>query len=95
MNSRIAELQAKEVIDISSGTRYGTIGDLEIDSETGLVRSVLVFNRSRLLGIWGRKPDFTFPWSAIRRIGADFILVDGAKELRTHRLRGGKGGFVP
>lgn len=77
MICRIAELQYKELVDISDGTRYGFIGDLEVDTETGAIQNIIVYGRSRALGLLGRKNDTVFPWSAIKRIGADLILIDG------------------
>ena len=37
MVCRIAELQYKEVIDISNGTRYGFVEDVELDPERGTI----------------------------------------------------------
>lgn len=78
MTCRIAELQYKEVVDISDGTRYGYIGDLEVDTERGTIESVVIYGRPRLFGLLGREADAVLPWSAIKRIGADLILVEGA-----------------
>jgi len=78
MDCRISELQYKEVVDITDGTRYGYIGDLEVDTETGAVRAVIIAGKSRCLGLLGRQPDAVFPWSSIKRIGADIILVDSS-----------------
>ena len=77
MTCRITELQYKELVDISDGTRYGFIGDMEIDAESGTIKKLIVCGRARLFGLLGREPDVTFPWSAVKRIGADLILVDG------------------
>ena len=77
MTCRITELQYKELVDISDGTRYGFIGDLEIDVETGAIKKLIICGRARAFGLLGRKPDVVFSWSAIKRIGADLILVDG------------------
>lgn len=87
MTCRISELQYKEVVDITDGSRYGFIGDLEIDAESGSVESVVIAGRSRWLGLLGREPDLVFHWSAIKRIGPDIILVDGA-ECASSRPRG-------
>ena len=38
MESRIAELRYKEVISVEDGSRYGYVGDMEVDLETGQVR---------------------------------------------------------
>lgn len=77
MVCRIAELQYKEVIDISSGTRYGFVEDVELDPERGTIESIVVGGRARCLGLLGREPDQVFPWPAIKRFGEDIILVDG------------------
>ena len=88
MKCRISELQDKEVVDISDGARYGCIGDLEIDTEAGRIESLVVCGRTRALGLLGREPDQTFPWSAIRRIGEDIILVEGAVSKSASRKQG-------
>jgi len=40
MACRIAELQYKELVDISDGTRYGFIDDLEIDETNGTIKNI-------------------------------------------------------
>ena len=77
MICRIADLQYKEVIDIADGTRYGFVGDVELDPERGVIQSIVVRGQPRLLGLLGREADAVFPWSAVKRFGADIILVDG------------------
>ena len=77
MVCRIAELQYKEVIDISDGTRYGFVEDVELDPERGAVESIVVAGRPRLFGLLGREPGPVFPWSSVKRFGEDIILVDG------------------
>ena len=78
MICRIAQLQYKEIIDIASGARYGFVSDVELDLDRGAIQSVIVQGRPRLWGLLGREPDTAFPWSAVRRVGEDIILVDGA-----------------
>ncbi len=81
MICRISELQYKEVVDISDGTRYGYIGDVELNCETGAVESVVIAGRTRAFGLLGREADTVFRWTDIKRIGNDIILVesDGQK----------------
>ena len=78
MICRVAQLQYKEVIDIADGTRYGFVGDVELDPDRGSVEGIVVRGRPRLLGLLGREEDVVFPWSAVKRFGEDIILVDGA-----------------
>ena len=87
MICRIADLQYKEVIDITDGTRYGFMGDVELDPERGAIESIVVKGRPRLLGLLGREPDAVFPWSAVKRFGEDIILVDGRAQACRERQR--------
>ena len=75
----ISDLQDKEVVDITDGTRYGFISDVEIDLELGTVTAIVVAGQRRAFGLLGREPDVAFPWSALKRIGSDIILADGGK----------------
>ena len=67
MDTRIAELRYKEVISVEDGTRYGYVGDMEVDLESG---------RRRFFGLLGREEDKVIPWSAVKRFGEDIILVE-------------------
>ena len=81
MICRISELQDKEIVDISDGTRYGYLSDIELDSQQGSLHAIVVAGQRRMLGLLGREPDAAFPWSAIKRIGQDIILLDGGKRI--------------
>ena len=87
METRIAELRYKEVISVEDGARYGYVGDMEVDLETGQVRALVVPGRLRLLalvvpgrrrffGLLGREEDKVIPWGAVKRFGEDIILVE-------------------
>ncbi len=82
MVCRIEELQYKEVIDVSDGTRYGFVHDVELDPDRGSIEAVVVRGRPRLFGLLGREPDEVFPWSCVRRFGDDVILVDGSRRAQ-------------
>ena len=86
MVCRIAELQYKEVIDISDGTRYGFVEDVGLDPDRGAIESIVVGGRARCFGLLGREPDQVFPWPSVKRFGEDIILVEG--KSRTSRERG-------
>ena len=76
MECRLGELCSKELIDIRDGTRYGFVGDLELDPQSGRIRALVVRGRLRLFGLLGREADRTFPWESVRRFGEDIILVE-------------------
>jgi len=66
----------KEVIDIRTGRRLGELVDVEIDDETGRITAIVVPGESKFFGFVGGGPDIVIPWSQIRRIGPDCILVE-------------------
>lgn len=74
---KTSELRAREVINIMDGKRLGIIQDIEIDLETGIVRSISIPGGNRILGVFGRSEDITIPWERIKKIGVDVILVEG------------------
>ena len=76
MECRVSELRYKEIINVSDGSRYGWVGDVEVDLDSGQVRALVVPGRLRLFGLLGREEDQVFPWEAVRRFGADTILVE-------------------
>ena len=82
MEFRIGELCRKEVIDVMDGSRYGYVGDAEIDLETGQVRALVVPGRRRFFGLLGREEDRRIPWSCVRRFGEDIILVQDRPPLQ-------------
>ena len=76
MECRVSELRYKEIINVSDGSRYGWVGDVEVDLDSGQVRALVVPGRLRLFGLLGREEDRVFAWEAVRRFGADTILVE-------------------
>ena len=76
MECRVSELRYKEIINVSDGSRYGWVGDVEVDLDSGQVRALVVPGRLRLFGLLGREEDRVFSWEAVRRFGADTILVE-------------------
>ena len=78
MRTRITELRWKEVIGMGDGSRFGFVEDLEVDVESGRVRSLVLPGRRRLFGLLGREEDRYIPWESVRRFGEDTILVEHA-----------------
>ena len=75
METRIAELRYKEVISVTDGSRFGYVGDMEVDLESGQVRALVVPGRLRLFGLLGREEDTAIAWGKIEKIGTDVLLV--------------------
>ncbi len=87
MDSRIGELRCKEVINVTDGSRYGYVGDAEVDLESGQIQALIVPGRLRLFGLLGREEERVFPWSAVRRFGEDIILVEDGFRSPSRRRR--------
>ena len=89
MEGRVTQLRYKEVIDVSDGSRFGYVEDVEVDWREGKVRALVVPGRLRLFGLLGRGEDVIVPFEAVKRFGEDIILVDsGQIGLRQKRRRG-------
>ncbi len=71
---RFSELAGKEIISIDEGARLGVISetDLVIDTETGMIHSLIVPNR----GTFFRRRTLVIPFHGIKKIGHDLIIVD-------------------
>lgn len=76
MSCRLVELKNKEVINSCDGSRLGFVDDLEVDTQTAKVVTLIVYGRPRWFGLFGRTCDCIIPWSNIVLIGEDTILVD-------------------
>lgn len=87
MNTRMGELRCKEVIGVADGERYGYVGDVEVDLDSGQIKALVVPGRLRWFGLLGRERDRVFPWSAVRRFGEDVVLVEGAPAPPPHGRR--------
>ena len=75
MTCRLDSLRDKEVISVTDGSRFGYVGDMEVDLESGQVRALVVPGRLRLFGLLGREEDTAIPWGDIEKIGTDVLLV--------------------
>ncbi len=76
MNCFITDMHEKEVINLCDGTRLGNVCDVEIDTCTGCLVSVIIYGRSKFFGLFGREDDIKICWNEIKVIGDDTILVD-------------------
>ena len=72
---RIEELRNKQVVCVRSGDLLGYVSDIEIDSLTGKIESVVIFGKPRILGLFGKREDVIIPWDEIEVLGSETILV--------------------
>lgn len=73
---RISDLQSKDVVNVGDGKRLGSIGDLEIDADSGLIQAIVIPGQGKFFGMIGGGQEYIVPWNQIVKIGSDVILVD-------------------
>lgn len=76
---RLSELGEKELINLNNGERLGLIADADIifNPNSGKIISIIIPERRisfKLLGI--DNDGLEIPWSTIRKIGYDMIIVE-------------------
>ena len=76
MSVRLTQLQCKEVICVNDGMRLGFISDVVVEVPDGHICAIVVPGPCKFLGLLGRSDDFVIPWSCIRRIGPEVVLVE-------------------
>lgn len=91
MLCRITDLRYKEVVNVRDGTCLGFVSDVEVDTVTAKVVSLIIYGRCKLFGLFFCEDDTIIQWSDIEVIGEDTILVNMRPEYREHRTK--KGGF--
>ena len=71
-----SELKCREVINICTGERYGTVCDLAFDPCSGEVRAIIVPGAARLFGLLKGREGTAIPFDKIKKLGEDVILVE-------------------
>ncbi len=77
---RLTDLKQKEVINITDGVRYGYVYDLEVNATTGEIINIVVPVTSKMMGLFGKDEEYIIPWSEIKQIGDDIILIDAVNK---------------
>ncbi len=76
MICRITDMHDKEVINICDGMRLGCVDDVEVDTCTAQLVSLVIFGRAKCLGLLGHDDDIVIGWKEIEVIGEQTILVN-------------------
>ncbi len=73
---RLSELARKELVDLEEGNFWGPAGraDLLIDERSGEIKALLLAGKGGLLG-FGYRDEITIPWSGVKKIGGDTIII--------------------
>lgn len=75
MNCSITDLRNKEVINAKTGCRLGCVSDVEIDTCSGCVVSIIIWGKGKMFGLLHGSDDIKICWKDIEVIGDDTILV--------------------
>ena len=75
---RLKELIGKEIVNIDDGFRLGVVGDsdLIIDQQTGKIEAIVIPDKNAFWSSWFDSKCLTIPWSAIKKIGKEIIVVE-------------------
>jgi YlmC/YmxH family sporulation protein len=76
MFCNVTDLGRKEIISVTDGTKLGQVCDVELDTCSGRIISLVVYGQNRLFGLLGRNQDAKIAWEEIKIIGDDTILVN-------------------
>ncbi len=72
----VSELCERSVINISGGNNLGNVDDVVFDETTATISHIVIYGRLKLFGFLGREDDTFIPWSDIKKVGEDVLLVE-------------------
>jgi len=86
---RITDLRYKEVVNVRDGCCLGYVSDIEVDTVTAKVMSLIIYGRCRLFGLFFREDDIIIRWCDIEVIGEDTILVNMRPQSKEFKQKKG------
>ena len=72
---RLSELQNKNLVNVSNGKNIGNIIDVNIDYQSGNIKS-FIESKGSILTFLNKDNDMEVKWNDIQKIGEDVILVN-------------------
>lgn len=72
---KATDLSKLDIINISDGSKLGSVTDMHFDLSTGRI-TALVVGQSRKLGMLRAGKDLIIPWNRIVKFGVHAVLVD-------------------
>ncbi len=71
------DLRNKEVINIHNGKSLGFVDDITVDLEKGTVEGLVIpQSHTGLFSLFSKGGEIFVPWSAVRRVGEEVLLVE-------------------
>lgn len=74
--ARGVDFRQKEVVNIKDGKILGFVIDVDAELNDGTIKNIVVSQVGKLLKNIGGKNNLTIPWSSVKLIGEDVILVE-------------------
>lgn len=68
------DLRQKRVIDVETAEVIGFIRDMDIDFDSGKIRSVTIPGRG-VFGTFLKEKNVIVPWESVIAIGSEFVIV--------------------
>lgn len=65
-----------EVIDINTAEKLGMVSDIDVDITTGQIKSLVLPNREFSIFSPNKSRERIVPWSSVKAVGREHILVD-------------------
>lgn len=77
MYSKGLDFKHKEVINIKNAQKLGLVQDVTADLNSGNITSIIVpGTSSKLFGFFKSTEEISIPWTSIKCIGEEIILVE-------------------
>ncbi len=73
---RICEFRNKQVINVCDCKVLGFVADIDFDTCSGCILTIIVPGPARFCGLLGHEIEYVIPFKCVKCIGPDAILVD-------------------
>ena len=75
---RLSDIGYKELINLADGGRYGQLSESELlfEPDSGKIRALLIPQTQGRLRLFDHGDYMQLPWSSIKKIGEDIIILD-------------------
>lgn len=77
---RFCTLRNKEVINICNCKRLGCVTDVLVNICTGNIEALILPGPGKICGILGYDAEYIIPFTCVKKIGPDIILVEIQEE---------------
>lgn len=77
---KLSEFQDKEVINTCDCKKLGSVTDLIFDECKGCIEAIIIPKSGKWCCLFGEGGEYIIPFSCIRKIGPDIILVEMHEE---------------